>query len=335
MFQEHFCGGTRPRPARNGEVDIATAEALQAIVSTLSCPVVATTEEEAVLRTFGDEGDEGDAVSELETGTTERLYRGGRAAGDFAWAAESDVHTDDTSLEQAVSQIDWCRMRRAIVASARCEEARWTRNDGARLVESDARQRFLLTAYWLAVPGVSAAAAGQRAQQSANDARAWSAAFICFVMRAAGIEPAHGFEFNERHLSYVVGALRNRERSDRDRPFWLVDDVEIRAEAIPQPGDLLCFNRLDENNNMTNHSYASLRLRFWLGGNQNVEPRGASHCRIVVGTVVRGGQRFLETIGGNETHSVRLQSNIAIDQSGGIPNPGAYDIFGMIKITRC
>jgi hypothetical protein len=47
----------------------------------------------------------------------------------------------------------------------------------------------------------------------------------------------------------------------------------------------------------------------------------------------------LETIGGNETNSVRLKSNVVIDQHGGIPNPQLHNdpgpIFGMIKIMGC
>ena len=241
------------------------------------------------------------------------------------------------ATEQAVNQVDWCRMRQTITTTARCEEARWTRPNGTKLVEGDATQRMFLTAYWMAT-GLAAAAAGNAAQQSANNHPdfPWSAAFICFVMHASGIRPIHGFNFGSAHIHYIVGALRNRERSDQDRPFWLVDSTELRREAIPRPGDLLCFNR-PVNGVMTNHSYASLRNQFWgsNGNKQNVQPSGSSHCSIVVGTALQGNQRFLERIGGNETNSVRLLTDIPIDQSGGIPNPQAHHIFGMIKIMRC
>jgi len=146
-------------------------------------------------------------------------------------------------------------------------------------------------------------------------------------------------------MNYIVGALRNRERSDHARPFWLVDAIELQLEAVPQSGDLLCFNRLvvprpGQPRRRTTYSVASLRNQFWglLGRNQNLPPRGSAHCSLVAGTVVdkKTGRPFLETIGGNEGRpgSVLLR-RIPIDQSSGIPNPQAHHIFGMIKLVGC
>jgi len=79
--------------------------------------------------------------------------------------------------------------------------------------------------------------------------------------------------------------------------------------------------------------YSSLRTSFWVP-NQNVLPTGNSHTAIVVGTVEVGGQRFAETIGGNEDNSVRIR-RVPLNQHGGIDNPAARHIFGMIKIVTC
>lgn len=244
----------------------------------------------------------------------------------------------DEPAEQTVDQIDWCRMRRTIVANARAEEARWTGPTGTKLEEDAASQLPFLVSYWMTVPGFrTAATAGPRAALSARDLDDgdWSAAFICFVMHASGIREAHGFHFGQRHLSYVVTALRNRERSAQDRPFWLVDHVELRAEATPRPGDLLCLNR-EVRGRMTTHTYSSLRNEFWIR-DRTVEPTGSSHCAIVLGTVERGGRRFVETIGGNETDSVRVSSNIPLEANGGFSAAtiAAHHIYGMVKITRC
>jgi hypothetical protein len=130
-------------------------------------------------------------------------------------------------------------------------------------------------------------------------------------------------------MSYIVGALRNRERSDVTRPFWLVDDVELQHDAVPERGDLFCLNR-----NQARHSYDSLRRQFWSGGHQNRPPTGVSHCRIVVGTGRVRGQRLVDLIGGNERNSVRL-SRIPTNQFGNIANPPAYRIFAMIKLIEC
>jgi hypothetical protein len=252
-------------------------------------------------------------------------------------------------LGQAAAQVNWCQVRQTIAATARAEEARWTAPNGRKLLENDASQLPLLRQYWTSVPGFGgAAAAAQVAQLSANDQPdgEWSAAFICHVMRTSGVQAAHGFNFRRRHMNYIVGALRNRERADRNRPFWLVDSIELQREAVPEPGDILCFNRCVRapgqqspgcrpNHVRTRHSYASLRRQFWAGANQNAPVFGSSHCSIVVGRTVVNGQRRLELIGGNEDNSVRLRSNIPIDARGGIPNPAAHHVFGMIKLIGC
>jgi len=246
--------------------------------------------------------------------------------------------------QPAVPQIDWCQMRQDIACSARIEEASWTAPNGQKIVENDPSRLPFLTRYWGAVPGVNAAVAAAR---SAADHLLWpwSAAFICFVMRSAGVLPAHGFQFGAKHITYIVGALRNRELSAQNRPFWLVDEIEIQTTDPPKRGDILCFNRCvpgqpqeqcdgHAGERLTTHTYASLRSTFWPVTNQNREPSGNAHSAIVVGNVQIGAQRFVETIGGNEADSVRIK-RIPVDQNGNILNPQANHIFGMIKIIAC
>ena len=128
--------------------------------------------------------------------------------------------------------------------------------------------------------------------------------------------------------------LRNRERSDHDKPFWLVDHVELLHEATPEPGDLICFNRV-VNGVMTHHSYTSLRREFWENGHENDPVTGSSHCALVVGSGQNpDGTHFVETIGGNETHSVRIR-HVPVDANGNIANPAALNVFGMIKLVGC
>lgn len=241
-----------------------------------------------------------------------------------------------------VAGIDWCQMRQTIATVARAEESRWTKPNGNKFWENEPSRLPILQSYWRTVPGfTTVAAAATAAQQSANDATAWSAAFICFVMNTAGVRQVNGFEFGQRHLTYTVGALRNRERSDQNRVFWLADQIEVQGEAAPETGDLLCFNRR-VNGAMTQHSYESLRRAFWLGGNQNQVPLGSSHCSIVVGKVQRNQNWFVQTIGGNEGApgsagrgvTVGLRE-IPLDRFGGLPNPQAHNCFGIIKLIGC
>ncbi|HEU4561514.1 MAG TPA: DUF2272 domain-containing protein [Longimicrobium sp.] len=232
--------------------------------------------------------------------------------------------------------VDWCAMRGTIATTARGEKARWTAANGSSLVESNPSQRPILQQYWQAVPGFSdPARALDAARRSAANERGWewSAAFICFVMHTAGVRRAHGFEFAARHMNYIVGALRNRERSDTTRPFWLVDHVELANEVTFEPGDILCFNR-EVDGVWTTHTYSSLRRAFWENGNQNRDVTGSSHTALIVSTGQDARGRFLQTIGGNESQSVQLR-RVDLDANGGISNAQARHIFGLIKMTGC
>lgn len=269
----------------------------------------------------------------------------------IGWANghEVEAHARDTfdtewdeNENRPVADIDWCQMRQTIARIARAEERRWTRPDSSKFREDHPSRLSILESYWRTVPGfTTAAAAGAAARESANNNTAWSAAFVCFVMHTAGVRQVHGFEFSRRHITYTVGALRNRQRSDQNRVFWLADSIEVQDEAAPETGDLLCFNRR-VNGTMTHHSYDSLHRDYWLGGNQNRVPTGSSHCSIVIGKVERNGRWFIQTIGGNETAAgsgdrgvtVGLRE-IPLDRFGGIPNPQAHNIFGIIKLIGC
>ena len=252
-------------------------------------------------------------------------------------AAPPDYARESAGYALQAPPIDWCQKRIDIARIARAEEARWTFPNGTKALESNPAFLNVLRDYWLTVPGFTTnAAALAQAQQSAADVvgAEWSAAFICFVMNRAGIRRQDGFEFSQRHMNYIVGALRNRERSDHDKPFWLVDHVELLHEATPEPGDLICFNRI-ANGVMTHHSYTSLRREFWENGHENDPVTGSSHCALVVGSGQNpDGTHFVETIGGNETHSVRIR-HVPVDANGNIANPAALNVFGMIKLVGC
>ena len=275
----------------------------------------------------------------FEMGTT----AGRRRAGSESAPATLWRVLPEWEVAQA-APTNWCQTRATIAKIARAEERTWTQLNGSKFLESDPRRLPDLTRYWSEVPGFgSPAVAGAAARRSARDEKdwPWSAAFICFVMKKAGVKKSDGFKFAGKHMTYIVDALRNRERSDRARPFWLVDALELQLEAVPQVGDLLCFNRCLKQISKTcvqwtPHSVASLRRQFCTGGNQNLTPFGKAHCSFVVGFRTEpDGSRFVETIGGNEKNSVLLQHAIPIDQAGGIPNPQAHHIFGMIKLIGC
>lgn len=268
------------------------------------------------------------------------IYRLQAANTDNFYDAVSDSALPMANPLLPASLTRWCMLRTRIASIAMREERRWTRPNGTKYVESDRAMLPALMDYWRSVPGYQTRPQAVAQRSAANDPdHPWSAAFICYVMREAGVTAADGFNFSGRHMNYIVGALRNRERSDQNRPFWLQDSIEIQNETTLAAGDLVCLNRRVRdrrtgNWRMTRHSYESLRRRFWSGGNQNRQIWGSSHTSLVVGTTVINGQKFARTIGGNERNSVREQ-RIPMTESGGIANPAAANIFGLIKLIRC
>ncbi|HEV8503817.1 MAG TPA: DUF2272 domain-containing protein [Chitinophagaceae bacterium] len=231
---------------------------------------------------------------------------------------------------------DWCEIKQKIVRIAVEEEGViWTDSSGNKRVESESAMLAELERYWNEVPGINAHDA---AINSANNTEPWSAAFISYVFSDAGIERSDGFLFARKHITYIVGALRNRENSDLTKPFWLHDNIEMLHEATPAPGDLICYNRFDQNGNYSNHSYSSLRARYW---NNNDAPSGVSHCDVVVSITERNGQQIIDTIGGNVNGSVRYtyltivnDQFMKVEENGNNPQQ-ENDIFGIIKNLNC
>ena len=229
---------------------------------------------------------------------------------------------------------DWCAIRQSIIQTAIGEETFWTRGDGTPHEESDPDMLDQLRAYWR--DGVRASDWSTKATRSAQDLESWSAAFVSWVMRTAGVPAGAGFTFSARHLVYIVDALRNREASDRNKPFWFYG-IDEQDQAQPKPGDVICMNR-----GGSHFTYSSLRSAF-LGN--NAEPRGETHCNIVVDTRERDGRKFLVVIGGNRAlenspdpnHGVTVRSSdeIEVDDSGVILAPEDHRIFGIIALVGC
>jgi hypothetical protein len=250
----------------------------------------------------------------------------------------ADDEFDRYFRQASVNAINWCNIKADIIRIARAEEAHWRNAAGNKILESDPAMLPDLEKYWRIV--IPAAQVHNSAVQSAadNDAFPWSAAFISWVMSSAGVTKAMGFELSQRHMSYVVQALRNREASDRTKPFWLYDNIEVMHEAVPAPGDILCKNAVNDAGVITTHwTYSGLRRSFFENGNNAIAigtVTGSSHCDIVVDTIQRGGRRFMRTVGGNVSDSVSFTEH-EVDQNGTLVNPRAGLIFGIIKLVEC
>jgi hypothetical protein len=109
---------------------------------------------------------------------------------------------------------------------------------------------------------------------------AWSAAFISYVMREAGL--AQRFRFSEWHAHYINQAIEGREQGDDNCAFW----GYRLSEMAPRVGDLVAYTRQD-------------------GVTFDERPEVyKSHCDLVV--AVRPGE--IDVIGGNVQDSVTLKT---------------------------
>lgn len=181
---------------------------------------------------------------------------------------------------------DWGALRRDAWASA----------EDAPPPEASAGNFPRLLAYWRAVPEDYGAIADNRRRYAATLAGApdgvalwsepaWSAAFISWVFRSAGID-APEFPPNATHALYLDALIATARRFPAAAPF-IPHAPEDRA---PAPGDLLCFDR------------GPAPLGHWterLAEAGRVRPM---HCDIVVATPPGG----IEAVGGNVLDSVAL-----------------------------
>lgn len=229
---------------------------------------------------------------------------------------------------------DWCRLiYNAIRIAVEEEGVVWTKPNGVKYNESDPAMLPELQRYWEAL--YKPATARQMAKDSAADKLAWSAAFISYVMKEAGFTAAQGFPVSERHITYIVEAMRNRENRDKSKPFWLYDISEL-STAMPVPGDLLCFNREG-----SSHSYTGLKKLYF---GKTATPSGKSHTDIVVHTRTEGKALYVETVGGN-VHGSGLTVGMKyfkieggriyrLDAAG--KNLGEETaVFGILKMIEC
>jgi hypothetical protein len=174
-------------------------------------------------------------------------------------------------------------------------------------LESDAANFPRVLAYWRAVPEAEGAAAiaRNRARYAAGSTDlwrepAWSAAFISFVMRAAGVD-AREFPPSAAHAFYLDALIADAERFPATAPF-IPHEPGARA---PRVGDLVCADR------------SASPIRSWRQRAADGGRFRPTHCDIVV----RVGPGSVEAIGGNVLDAVTL-SRFPTDAAGRLlPRP--------------
>ena len=188
--------------------------------------------------------------------------------------------------------------RQKIVQIANRELARW--GDG-RIKETDPRLRKTLQDYWKTGVGVSFSE-DQLSDPAFQNTHPWSAAFISWLMKAAGA--GNAFKYNGYHSAYTREAIDNR-LANNSNPFKAYRITEL----APQAGDLVCNSRAG-----SGATYDNVRAPM------------KTHCDVV--TEVRP-QRIV-IVGGNVNNSV-AQKTLRIDANGRIAEP---NYFAVIRIDR-
>ena len=209
------------------------------------------------------------------------------------------------------------RERMLRIALAEWEEWGAQSSDAApRGAESDAANFPRVLAYWRAVPEGDGPIARNRARFRAGSADlwrepAWSAAFISFVLRGAGVD-AREFPPSAAHGAYLDALILDAQRFPATAPF-IPHEVAARP---PHVGDLVCADR-------SAAPIVSWRQRAGDGG--RFRPM---HCDIVV----RVTARAVEAIGGNVRDAVTL-SRFATDPSGRLlpRGPGQPTWFAILE----
>lgn len=127
----------------------------------------------------------------------------------------------------------------------------------------------------------------------------WSAAFLSYVMKEAGVSP-NAFSFANAHRAYIYDAFATSIAEQDKKP----SDKLYRACPLsvrPRAGDILCFQRESTLKDASDEAVRE-RIRGELTGNSEARSIRSTHCDVVVS--VDTGARKLYSIGGNVAQSV-------------------------------
>ncbi|MBR0681427.1 DUF2272 domain-containing protein [Roseomonas eburnea] len=212
-----------------------------------------------------------------------------------------------------IAQAEWEDWGRQVAAAAP------QRTDAApHGAEADAANFPRVLAYWRAVPeGTDPIARNRALYREGSPALwrepAWSAAFISYVLRGAGVD-AREFPPSAAHAFYLDALIADAQRFPATAPF-VPHEVTERA---PQVGDLVCADR------------SASPITSW---RERAVDRGRfrpMHCDIVV----RVSPGRVEAVGGNVRDAVTL-SRFETDAEGRLlPRPAGEPTWFAVLENR-
>ncbi len=127
----------------------------------------------------------------------------------------------------------------------------------------------------------------------------WSAAFVSYVVKQAGV-PAQAFRFSNAHRAYIYDAFATSAAETANG----ASEGIYRACPLttrPRVGDLIC-NQRESKFADTSDAAVRERVRADLAGEVSARSIWRTHCEVVV--YVDAGARKVYTIGGNVNQSV-------------------------------
>ncbi|QYU67887.1 DUF2272 domain-containing protein [Leptolyngbya sp. 15MV] len=190
--------------------------------------------------------------------------------------------------------------------------------------EADPAQFPRVLAYWQAVPEDHGAIPGNRRRYATllaggAPARAlwsepaWSAAFVSWVFRSAGVDAAE-FPPSATHALYLDGLLATAMRYPAMAPFV----PHAADERAPAPGDLICRDR------------SAAPLRHWSDRLAETGRLRPMHCDIVVS--LAPGR--VEAVGGNVGDAVTMTRFPASPDGRLLPLPAGRAPIVLIMESR-
>jgi len=189
------------------------------------------------------------------------------------------------------------QLRKRIVQIALQERKRW--RDGA-LKQTDIAAHDILVDYWRTGVRLSAS----RAALFTNKHKFWSAAFICWVLRKAGVS-SNAFRYSSYHSNFFSAAY-NHARKNAPNAFKAYSTTQV----APRLGDLICT------------TYPFNRVRPPAELSQVRANTSGYHSNIVVG--IAPGE--LTVIGGNLSGSVK-HNQVKIDATGKVTDPKYFAVL--------
>ena len=154
--------------------------------------------------------------------------------------------------------------QKKIIDIANQEWSDWSKGQAK---EDDPNMLDRLTKYWESV--------GWKRSQWTPTGKAWSAAFISYVIKKGGA--GDNFVYDASHSDYIRDAVKNRKENNKN-PF----KAYRLAEKAPQEGDMICYSRMSQTDLYDQTSSYK------------------SHCDIVV----KKNSNSIDVIGGNVSHTV-------------------------------